>query len=107
MYLCGGSGAVECGRRKVNWGGVKRRTLKREGAAPGKASLGNEGWPPLLALSARIAVIVAVHSVYMANLAQFDLRTKGREARVRALLEDLTDYHKGIYPHNRLALAVW
>jgi hypothetical protein len=43
----------------------------------------------------------------MAELAQLDLRGRGREARVRALLEDLTEYHKGIYPHNRLALAVW
>lgn len=43
----------------------------------------------------------------MANLAQFDLAQKGREARIRALLEDLTEYHTGVYPHNRLALAVW
>jgi hypothetical protein len=43
----------------------------------------------------------------MADLAQLDLRTRGGEARLRALLEDLTEYHTGIYPQNRLALAVW
>jgi hypothetical protein len=43
----------------------------------------------------------------MADLAQLDLRARGAEARVRALLEDLAEYHKGIYPAHRLALAVW
>ena|SRR5579863_5762449 len=43
----------------------------------------------------------------MADLAQLDLRPKGNEARIRALLEDLAEYHMGIYPQNRLALAVW
>lgn len=43
----------------------------------------------------------------MADLAQLDLRTKGAEARLRALLEDLTEYHIDIYPQNRLALAIW
>jgi hypothetical protein len=43
----------------------------------------------------------------MGDVAQLDLKTKAREARIRALLEDLAEYHKGIYPGNRLALAVW
>jgi hypothetical protein len=43
----------------------------------------------------------------MANLAQFDLKPSGEEARTRALLEDLTEYHTGVYEHNNLALAVW
>lgn len=43
----------------------------------------------------------------MADLAQIDLKTKGSEARLRALLEDLIDYYKGVYPTQRLALAVW
>ena len=43
----------------------------------------------------------------MADLAQLDLGARGGEARLRALLEDLIEYHKGVYPHNRLALAVW
>jgi hypothetical protein len=43
----------------------------------------------------------------MANLAQLDLGAKGREVRLRALLEDLIDYHKGVYPNGPLALAVW
>jgi hypothetical protein len=43
----------------------------------------------------------------MANLAQFDLRTRGREARIRALLEDLVQEHIGVRPQFRLALAVW
>ncbi len=51
--------------------------------------------------------MLAVDSGEMAELAQLDLRGKGREARLRALLEDLTEYHTGIYPNNRLAFAVW
>jgi hypothetical protein len=43
----------------------------------------------------------------MAELAQVDWKAKGSEARIRALLEDVTEYHVGIYPKNRLALAVW
>lgn len=43
----------------------------------------------------------------MANLAQLNLTPHGRESQIRALLEDVADYHMGIYPHNRLALAVW
>ncbi|HXZ40821.1 MAG TPA: hypothetical protein VEG68_08770 [Terriglobales bacterium] len=38
----------------------------------------------------------------MGGLAQLDLATKGGEARLRALLEDVVEYHK-----DRLALAVW
>jgi hypothetical protein len=49
----------------------------------------------------------AVHFVEMANLAQFGLGTRGREARVRALLEDLVQEHMGFRPEFRLALAVW
>lgn len=43
----------------------------------------------------------------MANLAQFDIGTKQQEARIRALLEDLTDSYRGVRPESRLALAVW
>jgi hypothetical protein len=43
----------------------------------------------------------------VADLAQLDLRAKGGEARIRALLEDLTGYYKGVYPGHQLALAVW
>jgi hypothetical protein len=51
--------------------------------------------------------MVAVDFSGMADLANFNLKTKGREARLRALLEDVTEHHAGIYPQNRLALAVW
>lgn len=43
----------------------------------------------------------------MADLAQLDLRAKGGEARLRALLEDVVESHMGIRPGYRLALAVW
>lgn len=43
----------------------------------------------------------------MANLAQLNLTPSGRESQIRALLKDVTDYHMGVYQHNRLALAVW
>ncbi|PYU93986.1 MAG: hypothetical protein DMG25_07905 [Acidobacteria bacterium] len=43
----------------------------------------------------------------VADLAQLDLKAKGGEFRLRALLEDLVEYHKGVYPTSRLALAVW
>ncbi len=43
----------------------------------------------------------------MADLAELDLKTKGGEARLRALLEDLVDYYKGVYSGQPLALAVW
>jgi hypothetical protein len=51
--------------------------------------------------------MLEVDYVCMANLAQFDMGIRGREARIRALLEDVTQYHRGIYPQNLLALAVW
>jgi hypothetical protein len=43
----------------------------------------------------------------MADLAQLDLRAQGEELKLRALLEDLISYHKGVYPGHRLAIAVW
>ncbi len=43
----------------------------------------------------------------MANLMQLDLRARGGEARIRALLEDLISYYKGVYPAYQLALTVW
>ncbi len=49
----------------------------------------------------------AVHFEGMANLAQFDLGTRGREARVRALLEDLVQAHIAARPEFRMGLAVW
>lgn len=43
----------------------------------------------------------------MGNLASLDLRARGGEARLRALLEDLVQYYVGVYPNNPLALVVW
>ncbi|HMD38433.1 MAG TPA: hypothetical protein VKH15_04080 [Candidatus Acidoferrum sp.] len=47
----------------------------------------------------------------MANLAQLNLRSKGDEGMLRALLEDLIEHFKSVYPspplHFPLALAVW
>ncbi len=44
----------------------------------------------------------------MADLAQLDLKARGGEARLRALLEDLINYYKGrIYPGYQLALVAW
>ena len=43
----------------------------------------------------------------MAELAKVDLARGGEEARLRALLEDLVEYYKGVYPTQPLALAVW
>jgi hypothetical protein len=43
----------------------------------------------------------------MAHLAELDLTTKGGEAKLRALLEDLVEAYKGPNPAYRLALAVW
>jgi hypothetical protein len=43
----------------------------------------------------------------MGNLASFDMRSLGGEARLRALLEDLVQYYIGVYPQNPLALVVW
>jgi hypothetical protein len=43
----------------------------------------------------------------MADLAQFDIGARGQEARIEALLEDLTEIYKGGRPESRLALAVW
>jgi hypothetical protein len=51
--------------------------------------------------------MLAVNLSQMADLAQLDLMAKGRDARIRALLEDLSIYHMGVYPQNRLAIAVW
>ncbi len=55
----------------------------------------------------RIAAMLAVDFLWMADLAQFDLKTRGREARIRALLEDLIQAHIGGRPQAHLALAVW
>ena len=43
----------------------------------------------------------------MHSLAHLDLTTRGGEAQMRSLLEDVVQEHIGIYPQNRLALAVW
>jgi hypothetical protein len=43
----------------------------------------------------------------MSNLASLDMRARGGEARLRALLEDLVQYYVGVYPQNPLALVVW
>jgi hypothetical protein len=43
----------------------------------------------------------------MPDLAQLGLKAKGGEARLRALLEDLIEYYKGVYSGQPLALAVW
>jgi hypothetical protein len=43
----------------------------------------------------------------MGNLASLDMRARGGEARLRALLEDLVQYYVGVYPQNPLALVVW
>ena len=44
----------------------------------------------------------------MAELAKVDLARGGEEAKLRrALLEDLVEYYKGVYPARPLALAVW
>lgn len=43
----------------------------------------------------------------MADLAQLDLRAKGEELKLRALLEDMVSYHKGVHPGHQLALAIW
>ncbi len=43
----------------------------------------------------------------MANVAQFNFETKREEARIRALLQDLTESYTGVRPEGRLALAVW
>jgi len=43
----------------------------------------------------------------MANLATFDLKARGREARVRALLDDLVQAHIEGRPMAKMALAVW
>lgn len=43
----------------------------------------------------------------MAHLAELDLATKGGEAKLRALLEDLVEAYKDANPGCRLALAVW
>jgi hypothetical protein len=43
----------------------------------------------------------------MAELLQLDWKALAKEANVRALLEDLIEYYKGVYKGQRLALAVW
>jgi len=43
----------------------------------------------------------------MAHLAELDLTTKGGEAKLRALLEDLVEAYKDANAGCRLALAVW
>lgn len=44
----------------------------------------------------------------MADLAQLDLKAKGGEARLRALLEDMVDVYRELrLPRTPLALAVW
>jgi len=43
----------------------------------------------------------------MSDTAQLYLQEKGKEARLRALLEDMVEYHKGVYPNGPLALAIW
>lgn len=43
----------------------------------------------------------------MGNLAQLDLKVKGEEARLRALLEDFIELYKGFRPGHELALAIW
>jgi hypothetical protein len=43
----------------------------------------------------------------MHQLAQLNLAAKGGEAKVHALLEDVVEYHQGVYPEHKLALAVW
>jgi hypothetical protein len=43
----------------------------------------------------------------MAHLAELDLTTKGGEAKLRALLEDLVEAYKDANAGRRLALAVW
>lgn len=43
----------------------------------------------------------------MTSIAQVDLKTRGREARIRALLEDLVRAHITGRPQVSLALAVW
>lgn len=43
----------------------------------------------------------------MANLATFDPQSRGREARVHALLEDLVSAHVEGRPQTKMALAVW
>src|SRR5580704_15803632 len=43
----------------------------------------------------------------MATLAPFDPKARGRDARIRALLEDLVQAHKVGRPFVNMALAVW
>jgi hypothetical protein len=43
----------------------------------------------------------------MADLLQLDWKALAKEANVRALLEDLIEYYKGVYKGQHLALAVW
>lgn len=43
----------------------------------------------------------------MADVARLNLTERGAEARLRSLMEDVVDLHKGVYPHSLLALAVW
>jgi len=43
----------------------------------------------------------------MPDLAELNLASRAGEARIRALLEDVVQEHVGVYPQNKLALAVW
>jgi hypothetical protein len=43
----------------------------------------------------------------MAGVAQIDWQSLANEAHVRALLEDLISYYRGVYEGRQLALAVW
>jgi hypothetical protein len=43
----------------------------------------------------------------MSDVAPLYLQERGKEARIRAGLEDIVEYHKGVYDNGPLALAVW
>jgi len=43
----------------------------------------------------------------MSDVAQLNLAEKWKEVKLRALLEDMVEYHKGVYPNGPLALAIW
>jgi hypothetical protein len=53
------------------------------------------------------ALVVKYNYIAMGDVAQIELRPRGEDAWVRALLEDLAEYYKGVYPGQPLALAVW
>jgi hypothetical protein len=43
----------------------------------------------------------------MADVARLNLTPRGAEIRLRSLMEDVVELHKGVYEQSRLALAVW